>query len=59
MLHNLFFDRRSEVVDELETIKLYGLKLPVVFINDEPVLVGKIDVQQVAEALIDRGLGKK
>jgi hypothetical protein len=32
------------------------LKLPVVFIGDEPELVGYIDVPTVSELLMERGL---
>ncbi|MDP2211107.1 MAG: hypothetical protein Q8J63_05155 [Candidatus Aquicultor sp.] len=55
-LHNIFFDNPADVGDLADKITWDGLKLPVVFIDEEPELVGYIDEPTVSELLADRGL---
>ena len=56
VLHNIFFDNPADVGDLADRIAWDGLKLPVVFIGDEPELVGYIDEPTVSQLLIERGL---
>ncbi|MBS3909958.1 MAG: hypothetical protein KGZ93_10130 [Actinobacteria bacterium] len=56
VLHNIFFDNPADVGDLADRIVWDGLKLPVVFIGDEPELVGYIDEPTVIELLHERGL---
>ncbi|MDI6815739.1 MAG: hypothetical protein QME41_00905 [Actinomycetota bacterium] len=56
VLHNIFFDNPADVGDLADRVAWDGLKLPVVFIGDEPELVGYIDEPTVSELLMERGL---
>lgn len=53
--YNIFFDDTKEIAGLMDKVHWDGIKLPAVFVGDEPVTSGYIDETAVSEALLRSG----